>query len=81
MSHLDRYEADGLDEDVEEVLEEGDLMAARRAAEAELNKRDKREGIRRGGRTLPGVLAGGVGSQAQVSFRPCTLVQRSPLCP
>eukprot|EP00195_Chlamydomonas_chlamydogama_P012778 CAMPEP_0202892114 /NCGR_PEP_ID=MMETSP1392-20130828/1935_1 /ASSEMBLY_ACC=CAM_ASM_000868 /TAXON_ID=225041 /ORGANISM="Chlamydomonas chlamydogama, Strain SAG 11-48b" /LENGTH=845 /DNA_ID=CAMNT_0049575995 /DNA_START=38 /DNA_END=2572 /DNA_ORIENTATION=+ len=53
-SALDRYEAEGLDEDAEEVLDEGDLMAARRAAEEELDARDGVMG--RGGRALPRAL-------------------------
>ncbi len=56
-SQLDVYEDVGLEEEVEEVLDHADLAAARRAAEAELDRRDKRAGVR-GGRKLPTALAG-----------------------
>lgn len=44
MEHLDRYEADGIDEHfIEEVTAE-EMMAARMAAERELEERDVLEG-------------------------------------
>uniref|UniRef100_A0A7S0WTV5 DNA replication licensing factor MCM2 n=1 Tax=Chlamydomonas leiostraca TaxID=1034604 RepID=A0A7S0WTV5_9CHLO len=57
MDHLDNYEADGVDDDVEEELDEEGQLAARAAAEAELNRRDRKQG-KRGARGMPGFLAG-----------------------
>ncbi|KAL6761861.1 minichromosome maintenance protein 2 [Haematococcus lacustris] len=54
---LDNYEADGLDEEVEDVLEEDELFAARRKAEEEMSRRDRRAGVQ-GGRAVPRALAG-----------------------
>jgi Mini-chromosome maintenance protein 2 len=40
MEHLDRYENVGIDEDFEEDLTEEEALAARRAAELDLARRD-----------------------------------------
>lgn len=57
MDHLDQYEAEGVDDDVEEELDEAGMLAARAEAEAELNRRDRKQG-KRGARGMPGFLAG-----------------------
>ncbi len=41
---LDNYEADGIDNDVEEELDEDELFAARAAADRELDERQRRAG-------------------------------------
>jgi hypothetical protein len=56
-SQLDGYEEEGLDEDPEEVLDLDDLLAARRAADRELTRRDRQRGVR-GRAGLPAALAG-----------------------
>ncbi len=52
---LDRYEEDGLDNDYAGEDDAAAALAARRAAERELDRRDVREG-KRGRRALPGAL-------------------------
>lgn len=52
---LDRYEEDGLDQDYAGEDDAAAALAARRAAERELDRRDMREG-KRGRRALPGAL-------------------------
>jgi Mini-chromosome maintenance protein 2 len=59
MEHLDRYENVGIDEDFEEDLTEEEALAARRAAELDLARRDAREGRLAGRRRLPAALDGG----------------------
>ncbi|KAG1677625.1 hypothetical protein FOA52_010406 [Chlamydomonas sp. UWO 241] len=54
MDHLDRYESEGLEEDVDEELDEEGMLAARAAAERELDQRQRRAA---GG--LPTALDGG----------------------
>jgi len=58
MEHLDAYDARGIDEEEQEELNEDEQIAARQAAEAQLERRDRREGVRTG-RALPAALAGG----------------------
>lgn len=60
IEHLDAYEQEGIDEDVEDDMDEEQRFAARQAAEAQLARRDRREGMRTG-RALPAALAGGGG--------------------
>mmetsp|Transcript_21527 Transcript_21527/g.59641 ORF Transcript_21527/g.59641 Transcript_21527/m.59641 type:complete len:901 (+) Transcript_21527:61-2763(+) len=57
MEHLDTYEQVGIDEEEEDGLNEEEQIAARLAAEAQLERRDRREGVRTG-RALPAALAG-----------------------
>lgn len=69
MEHLDRLEADGLDDDVYD----GDAaarMAAYRDADAELNARDRAEGKHRSRRRLPGALEGAGRGGATFTTRP-----------
>ncbi len=58
MENLDTYEQLGIDEEEEDGLNEEEQIAARLAAEEQLNRRDRREGVRTG-RALPAALAGG----------------------
>jgi len=57
---LDVYERRGIDADYQEEMDGAERLAARRAAEEELDDRDEDElalGLRRGVRRLPGALA------------------------
>ncbi len=54
IEHLDNYEAEGLEDDAEEVLDEEGLFAARAAAEREIDERERR----RTGQALPRALEG-----------------------
>lgn len=44
IDHLDNYESEGLEEDVDEQLDEEGMFAARAAAERELDERSRRAG-------------------------------------
>ena len=55
MEHLDRYEREGIDMDFVDTARGEEGLAARLAADRELDRRDVREGRRR---RLPGALAG-----------------------
>jgi len=57
MEHLDTYEGEGIDEEEDDGMDEEQRFAARQAAEAQLARRDRREGVRTG-RALPEALAG-----------------------
>jgi hypothetical protein len=71
IDELDRLESEGLGSEPSEVLNEEEQIAARQAAEAQLDRRDRREGVRTG-RALPAALAG---ASCQPQFQP-----RGQLC-
>ena len=80
MSGLDRYDPDDIDDaDVGQDVTFEEAQAARLRAEADLDRRDAREGVGNRRQRLPGALEGD--KEPVIALTPTCLLRSASKCP